>query len=201
MLTEWVPKVQPGAEVYATHVWQFGTPNGVGVRYTKTLLQQKKIQIAWKEGDYRLDSQRRKHHSGTTVPLRFPTFGVKSDGLVVHRGTNQRFLKPYRTVDIKEQDTYEALERRGEEDACSAYQMLAGRFPCVSIPLGSSAAVECIKTNYDYVNSFDTIYLSFDNDEPGKKAIEGVANLFDFGKVRVIHLPQEAKDANDVGGY
>ena len=113
MLTEWVPKVQPGAEVYATHVWQFGTPNGVGVRYTKTLLQQKKIQIAWKEGDYRLDSQRRKHHSGTTVPLRFPTFGVKSDGLVVHRGTNQRFLKPYRTVDIKEKETYEALERRG----------------------------------------------------------------------------------------
>ena len=38
---------------------------------------------------------------------------MKSDGLVVHRGTNQRFLKPYRTVDIKEKETYEALERRG----------------------------------------------------------------------------------------
>ena len=113
MLTEWVPKVQPGAEVYVTHVWQFGTPNGVGVRYTKTLLQQKKIQIAWKEGDYRLDLTGRKHYSCTTVPLRFPTFGVKSDGLVIHRGTNQRFLKPYRTADIKDAKTYEELERRG----------------------------------------------------------------------------------------
>jgi len=113
MLTEWVPKVQPGAEVYVTHVWQFGTPNGVGIKYTKTLLQQKKIQIAWKEGDYRFDLTRRRHYSGTTVPLRFPTFGAKSDGLVVHKGTNQRFLKPYVTVDIKEKETYEALERRG----------------------------------------------------------------------------------------
>ena len=55
----------------------------------------------------------RKHYSGTTVPLRFPTFGAKSDGLVVHKGTNQRFLKPYVTVDIKEKETYEELERRG----------------------------------------------------------------------------------------
>ena len=86
----------------------------------------------------------------------------------------------------------------GELDACSGYQMLSGRFPVVSIPCGSDSAEKCCKTNFDYLNSFETIILNMDMDEAGGRAKDAIANLFDIGKVKVMHLPEGAKDANDM---
>jgi len=45
------------------------------------------------------------------------------------------------------------------------------------------------------VNSFKKIILCFDNDDPGKKATEAVARLFEFDKVK--HAKLTKKDCND----
>lgn len=111
ILTEWVPRIEPGARVFVTHIWQFGTPNPCGTAYTKKLLSVKEVNVLWKEGKYRLNLGKPQLVQGTKVPLEFPYFGAPSDGLVVHQGRNQRFLKPYRTVDIKHAETYETLEK------------------------------------------------------------------------------------------
>lgn len=111
LLTEWVPCIRPGAEVFITQMWQFGTPNNVGFQYTQKVMQNKKIDVVWEAGTYKYDLMRKRDQVSVTMPLQLPTFGKRSDGLVVHKGMNQRFLKPYRTVDIKKQSTYDTLTR------------------------------------------------------------------------------------------
>jgi twinkle protein len=82
----------------------------------------------------------------------------------------------------------------GEIDALSVYQMLGSKYPVVSVSGASSARQDCTK-DFDFLNSFEKIYLCFDNDEPGQKAVQAVASLFDFNKV--YHVRLEFKDANE----
>lgn len=83
----------------------------------------------------------------------------------------------------------------GELDALSGYELTGSLYPCVSIPNGSGSAVNSIKHNLEYLESFEKIVLCFDNDEPGKKAISEIIPLFSFGKVRIMRL--ELKDASE----
>jgi twinkle protein len=83
----------------------------------------------------------------------------------------------------------------GEEDAMAAYYALGKKFPVHSVKSSSSAYKDC-SANYDYLNSFEKIYLSFDNDEPGKEAVRRVASLFPFNKVYIVNLTKY-KDANE----
>ncbi len=83
----------------------------------------------------------------------------------------------------------------GEVDALSGYEMLGSRWPCVSIKNGAQSAVSDCQKNFEYINSFDTIVLCFDNDEPGRKASQQVADLFPPNKVKVVDL--HLKDANE----
>jgi len=54
----------------------------------------------------------------------------------------------------------------------------------------SSAKADCaFPDNYKWLDSFEKIYLCFDNDEPGKRAKRAVAALFDFNKVYDVALP------------
>ncbi len=82
----------------------------------------------------------------------------------------------------------------GELDAISVYQLLGSKYPSVSVSSASTARNDCTR-DFEYLNSFDRIYLCFDNDEPGKKALQAVASLFDFNKV--YHVQTDLKDAND----
>lgn len=75
----------------------------------------------------------------------------------------------------------------GEDDALAAHQMLSGG-PAVSIKSGASSAKKDIVDNFDYLNSFKTIYLAFDNDAPGVKATEEVARVLPSHKLRVLDL-------------
>lgn len=83
----------------------------------------------------------------------------------------------------------------GELDAASIFDIM-GDWPVVSIPNGAAAAVSACQRNYEWLNSFDSIVICFDSDEPGKKAAESVAGLFAIGKCRVVTL-QKGKDANE----
>lgn len=98
------------------------------------------------------------------------------------------------------QDTFPAGSAKaitiyeGEPDALSGYEIL-GKYPSVSVRSASSAKKDCAD-NYDYLNSFDSIYLCFDNDAAGEAATKEVANLFDFNKVFHVKLGTR-KDANE----
>lgn len=69
----------------------------------------------------------------------------------------------------------------GGDDAMAVYQML-GKYPVYAVKSSSSAAKDCAR-DFEYLNSFDKIYLSLDNDPPGDKATAAVSALFDISKV------------------
>lgn len=82
----------------------------------------------------------------------------------------------------------------GEFDALAAFQMLGSKYPVVSVRSSSTARKDCERER-DYLNSFEKIYLCFDNDPVGQKALREVALLFDPNKV--FHVKLKHKDAND----
>lgn len=84
----------------------------------------------------------------------------------------------------------------GEDDAMSAFQMLGSKYPVVSIKSGSKGARRDCEAHFDYLNSFDKIYLCFDNDKPGKEALIEAAAVFNPNKVYVVQLTKH-KDANE----
>lgn len=84
----------------------------------------------------------------------------------------------------------------GEFDAMATYEMLRGNSACVSLKSGASGAASDLRKHYDYVNSFDRIYLAFDNDKPGQEATRSVQGLFDFRKVYHVKF-HKYKDANE----
>ena len=83
----------------------------------------------------------------------------------------------------------------GEQDALSAYQMMGSKYPAVSVRSSAQARKDCEK-EFTYLNSFQKIYLCFDSDEQGQKALREVASLFDPNKVYHVKL-NRYKDAND----
>jgi len=82
----------------------------------------------------------------------------------------------------------------GEEDCLSAFQMLGSKYPVVSIKGATSARRDC-ERSFKWLNSFDKIYVCFDNDVAGEKAARSLQGLFDGNKV--FHVKLGLKDAND----
>lgn len=94
----------------------------------------------------------------------------------------------------------------GECDAMAAYEMQGSRYPVVSVKNAATAPRDCAE-NFEYLNSFETIVICFDKDEPkvspdgtirypGQEAALAAAAMFPIGKVKVLTLA-DAKDAND----
>ncbi|ENG1396003.1 toprim domain-containing protein [Escherichia coli] len=65
----------------------------------------------------------------------------------------------------------------------------------VSVPSGAN--IKSIKDNYQYITSFDEIYLCFDNDEAGAKATKEAAGILPIEKVRLFQYPEGVKDLNE----
>jgi twinkle protein len=83
----------------------------------------------------------------------------------------------------------------GEIDAMSAYELLGSKWPVISVRAGAQGAIKDIKANYEYINSFETIVVCFDNDEPGLDAANKVAQVFEPLKCKIMNL--NLKDANE----
>jgi twinkle protein len=85
----------------------------------------------------------------------------------------------------------------GELDAMSFYQM-SGRYctPSVSVRNGAQSALKDVKTNYEFLNSFETIVFWFDNDEPGIKSVKECAEVFG-AKAKIVQGMKNLKDCND----
>lgn len=85
----------------------------------------------------------------------------------------------------------------GEFDCMAATQMLAKlgkNYRVVSLPNGAN--VKAIKDNLEWLETFKTVILNFDNDDPGQKAVDAAIDLFTPGKVKIMTLP--TKDANEM---
>lgn len=86
----------------------------------------------------------------------------------------------------------------GEEDALAVAESLHsvrdGKeywTPVVSVTCGDGAIAKQIRSNFDYINSFEKVVLMFDNDESAQKEVDTVARLINPGKVHIAKLPMK----------
>lgn len=84
----------------------------------------------------------------------------------------------------------------GELDAMAGFQMQGSLYPCVSLKTGAKGALKDIKANFEWLNSFETIVICFDADEPGRGAAKEVSELLG-GKSKVFKHSGGYKDACD----
>lgn len=84
----------------------------------------------------------------------------------------------------------------GELDAMAVTQAMGLSWPAVSVPQGAPSAKKFISKALEFLESFEKVVLLFDEDEPGRKAVEECAPLFSHGKVHIGKLP--VKDANEM---
>ena len=84
----------------------------------------------------------------------------------------------------------------GELDALAAFQMNGSLYPSVSVRSGAAGALKDCKASFEWLDSFDSIVICFDADEPGQKAAKEVAELFG-GKSKVVKHMTGYKDACD----
>lgn len=130
-----------------------------------------------------------------------------ADGMVVSIKTRQVATKTFRAEGDHKSATLFGQNKfnkggkfltitEGELDALSAFQMMGSKYPVVSIKNGANAALKDCQGQFEYIDSFENIVLVFDNDEPGRKASEQVAELFG-PKTKIFKHHNGFKDASD----
>lgn len=83
-------------------------------------------------------------------------------------------------------------------DALAVWEMI--HFPAVSISSGATSLAKQIKDNYDFVNSFDKIFVLMDNDKVGQEALEQASSIFPPRKT-FIGLADRGKGCKDPCDY
>lgn len=160
-------------------------------RLTKETIERYKVDVGGPEADYQakypiFDIEGR--HVANKVRYADKKRGFPQEGDVSAPGLFGRHAFPpggkYITV------------TEGQDDAMAAHQMMGNKYPFVSVH-SSSTALRDMKHDFEYLNSFETIVIAFDNDEQGKKAAREVCDIgFPLGKLKVLKL-RKHKDAND----
>lgn len=77
----------------------------------------------------------------------------------------------------------------GEIDALSISQAQGNKWPVVSIPTGAAGAKKALQNDLEYLETFETVVLMFDQDEAGQHAVDECVQLFSPGKVKIATLP------------
>jgi twinkle protein len=91
------------------------------------------------------------------------------------------------------------LVTEGVCDALAVVEMLTKcdkQYRVCSIVNGASAAIRDFKTNYEWINTFENIFLAFDQDDPGQEAARKVSDLFSPNKVKNVKFSE--KDPNEM---
>ena len=86
----------------------------------------------------------------------------------------------------------------GEFDALAAYEMLGSKWPVLSVRSGAQGAERDVKASLEYLESFDTVIINFDEDKVGRESARRVARLLKPSKAKIMSLPEGFKDANDM---
>ncbi|MBU4567016.1 MAG: toprim domain-containing protein [Proteobacteria bacterium] len=84
----------------------------------------------------------------------------------------------------------------GEIDAMSVSQLQGNKYPVVSIPSGAKGAKKAFQDNMEWLETFESVVICFDMDEPGQDAARDCALLLTPGRAKIAHLP--LKDANEM---
>ena len=109
-------------------------------------------------------------------------YGVRC--ITGHNGTIIKHLYPY----YKDKEIV----------AMAAYELLGSKWPVVSIRSGANGAERDVKASLEYLESFDTVIINFDEDKAGREAAKRVARLLKPSKAKIMSLPEGYKDANDM---
>ncbi len=84
----------------------------------------------------------------------------------------------------------------GEEDTLAvaySFKERGNLYPVVSIP--SASNLKAVIENRDYLRSFDEVVLYIDNDDAGKGAVEKIAKIVGYAKVKIAQGKE--KDASE----
>lgn len=84
----------------------------------------------------------------------------------------------------------------GEIDALSMAQLQGLKWPVVSLPAGAASGERSFKQNLEWLESYETVIICFDMDEPGRQAATECAQLLSPGKAKIMEMPM--KDANEM---
>ena len=84
----------------------------------------------------------------------------------------------------------------GELDCLTVSQLGGNKYPTCSLPNGASSTSRVFRKNLKWLENFEKIILMFDEDEPGRKAVEDAACILPPGKAYVARLSE--KDANEM---
>ena len=83
----------------------------------------------------------------------------------------------------------------GELDAMACFEMLGSKWPSISVNNGVNC-IHNIRANLEWLDSFETVVLCFDNDEAGREAMRSVAPILGPNKCKMLTLAKH-KDASD----
>jgi twinkle protein len=86
----------------------------------------------------------------------------------------------------------------GECDAMAVDELFQGKWAVVSLKRGAAGALKDIRESIEFVESFETVVLCFDNDKAGQAAARKVARILKPNKSRIMSFPNGYKDANDM---
>jgi len=86
----------------------------------------------------------------------------------------------------------------GECDAMASYELQGSKWPVVSLKSGAAGAVRDAKNSIEFLEKFETIIINFDNDKAGQDAAKKVARLLTPGKAKILVMPDDFKDANEM---
>lgn len=95
-----------------------------------------------------------------------------------------------------EQFNKRVVVTEGELDAISVAQAMDFGLAAVSVAGGAKGAAKSVKANWRWLDGFTEIIFWFDDDEPGREAMEECAKLFAVGKVKLARVAGR-KDASD----
>ena len=84
----------------------------------------------------------------------------------------------------------------GETDAMAAHQLMANKYPAVSVRSSTTALKDC-KLNYEWLDSFDDIVICMDNDSAGHSAAKKLGELFG-GKAKIMNISGDYNDPVDM---
>jgi twinkle protein len=84
----------------------------------------------------------------------------------------------------------------GEIDALTMSQVQGNKWAVVSVPNGAQGAAKSIAQDLEWLEKFESVVFMFDNDEPGKAAVEECVQLLSPGKAKIATLP--LKDPNEM---
>jgi len=92
--------------------------------------------------------------------------------------------------------TKQVIVTEGEIDALSISQIQECKWPVVSVPNGAAGAVKTFKDNLEWLETYESVVIMFDNDKVGQEAAEKCSQLLSVGKAKIATLP--LKDANEM---